>query len=105
MANVKTDLPKIGIDKSNREIQVLCPSGHHERVDGSSATATSSETFYTDQVVQIFPLDTRAYMKIGTDDATTDDIPIAPDLPYFITIKADTKLTFISAVVDLTVML
>ena len=99
MSNSKEDVYTIG------NAQCLMPSGHHERVDGSAATATSTETFYAGQVVRIFPIDTVAYMKIGTGDATTDDIPFTPDVPEYINIKADTKLTFIGAVVDLTVML
>ncbi len=85
--------------------QCLMPSGHHERVDGSAASATSGETFYSGQVVRIFPLDTVAYMKIGTGTATTSDIPFSPDVPEYINLKTDTKLTFIGAAVDLTVML
>lgn len=98
MSNSANDVYTIG------NAQCLMPSGHHERVDGSAATATSSATFYAGQVVRIFPIDTKAYLKIGTDDATTDDIPFSPDVPEYINIKADTKLTFIGAVVDLTVM-
>lgn len=98
MANPKEDVYTIG------NAQCLMPSGHHERVDGSAATATSAETFWAGQVVRVFPIDTKAYLKIGTDDATTDDIPFSPDVPEYINIKADTKLTFIGAVVDLTIM-
>jgi len=99
MSNQSTDVYTIG------NAQCLMPSGHHERVDGSAATATSSATFYPGQVVRIFPIDTVAYMKIGTGDATTEDIPFTPDVPEYINLKTETKLTFIGAVVDLTVML
>lgn len=99
MANEKTDIYSIG------NAQCLMPSGYHERVDGSAASATSAETFYSGQVIRVFPIETVAYMKIGEDDATTSDIPFAANTPEYINIKADTKLTFIGAVVDLVVML
>ena len=105
MANLKTDLPTIGLDNSKREIQTLSLSGHHERVDGSVASATSVETFYPGQIVRIFPITSVAYMLIGVGTATTSDIPFAADTPEYINIKAETKLTFIGAVVDLIVML
>ncbi len=99
MANAKTDIYSIG------NAQCLYPSGHHERVDGSGATATSVATFYPGQVLRIYPIGAVAYMKIGTDDATTSDIPFAKDVPEYIELKTETKLTFIGAVVDLVVML
>lgn len=105
MANLKTDLPAIGLDRSKREIQTLSPSGEHEQVDGSSASATSTTTFYAGQIVRIFPITSVAYMKWGTGTATTSDIPFSADTPEYINIKVNTKLTFIGAVVDLTVML
>ena len=105
MANLKTDLPKIGLDQSKREIQTLSPLGHHEMVDGSSASATSSETFYPGQVIRIFPITSVAYLKFGTGTATTSDIPFAADTPEYINIRTETKLSFVGAVVALTVML
>lgn len=88
MANLKTDLPAIGLDKSKREIQTLSPIGHHERVDGSAASATSAETFYPGQEIRVFPITTVAYMKIGTGTATTSDIPFSADSIEYINIKA-----------------
>ncbi len=99
MANKNTDIYSIG------NAQCLDPAGHHERVNGSSASATSAETFYSGQVIRILPFDTIVYMKYGTGPATTSDIPFAADIPEYINIKADTKLSFIGAVVDLVVML
>ena len=89
MANSKTDLPIIGLDKSKREIQSLSPLGHHERVDGSAASATSSETFYKGQIVRVFPIDNVAYLKFGTGTATTSDIPFSADTPEYINIQGE----------------
>ena len=101
MSNSRDDIYTIG----NAQCLGMNAAAHHERVDGSAASATSSETFYAGQVVRILPLDTRAYLKIGTGTATTSDIPFTADVQEYLNIKEDTKLTFIGAVVDLKVML
>jgi len=102
MANKKGDVPKLGNDYSKRPIQALSPVGHHEIVDGTSASATSTETFYPGQVVRLVA-DAVCHFIFGTTAAATDKyLPL--DLVEYFTVQITTKISVLGAKLYITVM-
>lgn len=105
MANSKIDLPRLARDYAKDLIQSLSPTGHHEQVNGVSASSTSTETFYIGQLIRIAALDNPAYFNFGTDAVTSADKYLPADTVEYFRIKSDTKITVYGAIVDITVML
>lgn len=103
MANLKTDLPTIGLDKSKREIQAFSPTGHHEIVDGSSASATSTETFYPGQVVRL-AINTDGNFIFADATVTAADRYLAAWKPEQFTIHEETKISVLGGKLSITVM-
>ena len=105
MANYPNNLPSIAIDKGKREIQALSPTGHHEAVDGSSASATSTADFYKGQIVRIVAKAAAAHFAFATKTVTSADNYIPANFVEYFFVEVNTKISVLGAVVDITVML
>jgi hypothetical protein len=105
MTNLKSDLPVIALDSAKRQLQALCPSGHHEVIDASAPESVSSEeTFYPGQIVRVVSMGAAGYMVLGDGPATNEDIYLPADNPEYFIIHTEGKLTFHTAIADITVM-
>ena len=104
MTNLRSDQARLGDDYSKRAMQVASPVGHHEVVDGTGASATSSETFYAGQLIRLVAIGNAGYFVFGAGPATATDIYLSPDIPEYFSVREDTAITVYGAEVDITVM-
>ena len=104
MTNIKGHTPRLGDDYSKRPIQASSPVGHHEVIDGSGGSATSTETFYQGQLLRIVSIGVSGYMVFGTGPADATDIYLPADIPEYFSVQDETKVTVYGAEVDITVM-
>lgn len=103
MANLKGDIPQLGNDYSKRPIQALSPIGNHEQVDGTSATATSTEDYYDGQVVRLVA-SAFCNFVFGDGPATAGSIYLPADSVEYFTVRGTTKITVLGALLNITVM-
>lgn len=80
------------------------PTGVHEQVDGSVASATSTNTFAAGDVVRLVAIQDSASIVFGAGPVGANNIYLAPDVPEYFSVNVATRIAVNGTVVDITVM-
>lgn len=87
-------------------VPAMSPTGTHEQVDGIAASATSTNTFEAGDIVRLVATgNNSASIVFGPGPVGAANVYLAPDVPEYFHIRADTRIAVLGAIVDITVML
>jgi hypothetical protein len=85
-------------------VPAVSPTGTHEQVDGTAGSASSVNTYTAGSIVRLVAINGSAGMAFGAVAAQTG-VYLAPDVPEYFHVRADTLISVNGAIVDITVML
>ena len=86
-------------------VPAMSPTGTHEQVDGSAGSASSVNTYEAGDIVRLVAINGSAGVVFGAGPALATSVYLAPDVPEYFHIRANTVITVNGAVVDITQML
>lgn len=84
--------------------QAGSPTGTHEQVDGTAASASSATTWPEGAVVRLVAINGSAGIVFGAGTADAADVYLAPDTPEYFMVNSATVITVFGAIVDITEM-
>jgi len=86
-------------------VPAMSPTGTHEQVNGVAASATSGNTYTAGDIVRLVAINGSAGVVFGAGPADAEDVYLAPDVPEYFHVEANTVITVFGAIVDITQML
>lgn len=86
-------------------VPAMSPTGTHEQVDGTIGSAASANTYEAGDIVRLVAINGSASIVFGPGPVGAANIYLAPDVPEYFHVRADTLITVNGAIVDITQML
>lgn len=86
-------------------VPAMSPTGTHEQVDGTVASATSTNTFEAGDIVRLVAINGSASIVFGPGPVGAANVYLPEDDAEYFHVRADTRIAVLGAILDITVML
>ena len=86
-------------------VPAMSPTGTHEQVNGTIASATSVATFAAGDIVRLVAINGAASIVFGPGPVGAGNVHLPQDKPEYFHVLAATRIAVLGANVDITVML